>query len=133
MAGPKYVSDFWFPSDAGFTGSAGMTHVKGYARGGSVKKAEPVKKGLGGIIKAISPVAAIASGDAPFGLDKGPGILGGLAGLAMQDALRKKKKPIVAPAVEPVAVEQPTYAKGGKVAPKRNFGKGFAAKPLIGK
>lgn len=33
----KYVSDFEFPSDFGFKGSAGKTMVKGYARGGSVK------------------------------------------------------------------------------------------------
>ena len=33
----KYVSDFEFPSDCGFTGSSGKTIVKGYARGGSVK------------------------------------------------------------------------------------------------
>ena len=31
----KYVSDFTFPSDCGFSGSAGKTMVKGYARGGA--------------------------------------------------------------------------------------------------
>jgi len=31
----KYVSDFTFPSDCGYTGSAGKTMVKGYARGGA--------------------------------------------------------------------------------------------------
>ena len=40
MPGPKYVSDFSFPSDAGFSGSAGVQHVNGYARGGHVKKAD---------------------------------------------------------------------------------------------
>ena len=30
----KYVSDFEFPSECGFSGSAGRTMVKGYARGG---------------------------------------------------------------------------------------------------
>jgi hypothetical protein len=30
----KYVSDFQFPSECGFTGSTGKTMVKGYARGG---------------------------------------------------------------------------------------------------
>lgn len=33
----KYVSDFNFPSEHGFTGSAGRTMVKGYARGGDIK------------------------------------------------------------------------------------------------
>ena len=32
----KYVSDFTFPSDCGFTGSAGKTMVRGYARGGAI-------------------------------------------------------------------------------------------------
>lgn len=33
----KIVKEFTFPSENGFTGSAGQTHVKGYARGGSSK------------------------------------------------------------------------------------------------
>ena len=33
----KYVKDFEFPSDCGFTGSAGSQMVKGYARGGAAK------------------------------------------------------------------------------------------------
>jgi hypothetical protein len=36
--GLQYVSDFSFPSDQGFTGSAGKSTVKGYQRGGAVKK-----------------------------------------------------------------------------------------------
>ena len=38
MPGPKYVDEFAYPSEAGFTGSAGVQHVRGYARGGPVKK-----------------------------------------------------------------------------------------------
>jgi hypothetical protein len=34
--GLKYVKDFDFPSDRGFTGSAGKSEVKGYMRGGKV-------------------------------------------------------------------------------------------------
>ena len=90
----KYVDNFEFPSEAGFTGSAGKTMVSGYARGGTVKQAvaafkkadakqdaklvakavksvKPMKKGLGGIVKALSPLAAIASGDAPTGMRRG--------------------------------------------------------------
>lgn len=33
----KYVKDFQFPCEAGFSGSGGKTMVKGYARGGSAK------------------------------------------------------------------------------------------------
>ncbi|QGH72191.1 MAG: hypothetical protein [Caudovirales sp. ctOwN3] len=36
--GCKYVKEFEFGSDKGYTGSAGQTVVKGYARGGSCKK-----------------------------------------------------------------------------------------------
>ena len=35
--GLQYVKDFSFPADQGFTGSAGVTNVKGYMRGGAVK------------------------------------------------------------------------------------------------
>jgi hypothetical protein len=36
----KYVSDFQFPSECGFTGSTGKTMVKGYARGGKADMAQ---------------------------------------------------------------------------------------------
>lgn len=69
----KYVSDFQFPSECGFTGSTGKTMVKGYARGGhadvakdkammktavhkhekSMHKGEPLTKlAMGGAAKA---------------------------------------------------------------------------------
>jgi hypothetical protein len=35
----KYVKDFDFDKGFGYTGSAGMTAVKGYARGGGIKEA----------------------------------------------------------------------------------------------
>ena len=35
--GLTYVKDFEFPAEQGFTGSAGVHHVKGYRRGGRVK------------------------------------------------------------------------------------------------
>ena len=35
--GLRYVTDFEFPADQGFSGSAGRSEVKGYMRGGSVK------------------------------------------------------------------------------------------------
>lgn len=70
----KYVSDFQFPSECGFTGSTGKTMVKGYARGGhadvakdkamvtkavhkhekSMHKGEPLTKmAMGGVKKAM--------------------------------------------------------------------------------
>ena len=36
----KYVSEFQFPSECGFTGSTGKTMVKGYARGGKTDMAQ---------------------------------------------------------------------------------------------
>ncbi len=44
MPGPKYVKDFEFPADAGFHGSAGIQHVRGYARGGKTFKPSKVEK-----------------------------------------------------------------------------------------
>lgn len=46
-AGLTYVKDFSFPAAQGFSGSAGRNEVRGYMRGGAVKKA-PVKKAKGG-------------------------------------------------------------------------------------
>lgn len=43
----KYVSEFSFPSDKGYSGSAGKQMVKGYARGGSCA---PMKKADGGAV-----------------------------------------------------------------------------------
>ena len=43
----KYVSEFSFPSDKGYSGSAGKQMVKGYARGGSCG---PMKKASGGAV-----------------------------------------------------------------------------------
>jgi hypothetical protein len=43
----KYVSEFSFPSDKGYSGSAGQQMVKGYARGGSCG---PMKKADGGAV-----------------------------------------------------------------------------------
>jgi len=43
----KYVSEFSFPSDKGYSGSAGQQMVKGYARGGSCG---PMKKADGGMV-----------------------------------------------------------------------------------
>lgn len=37
--GLTYVKDFSFPAEQGFSGSAGVHKVRGYMRGGSVKKA----------------------------------------------------------------------------------------------
>lgn len=45
----KYVDNFEFPSSAGFTGSAGKQPVKGYMRGGAVRRPSPGKaKHVGG-------------------------------------------------------------------------------------
>lgn len=45
--GMRYVKDFEFPAEQGFTGSAGVQHVKGYKRGGSVKSPDKTKgKGM---------------------------------------------------------------------------------------
>lgn len=49
----KYVSEFSFPSDKGYSGSAGKQMVKGYARGGSCG---PMKKADGGKVDRLKGV-----------------------------------------------------------------------------
>ncbi len=46
--GLTYVKDFTFPAEQGFTGSAGVNQVKGYSRGGRVKKTGTANAAEGG-------------------------------------------------------------------------------------
>ena len=48
----KYVNDFEFPREAGYSGSAGQTMVKGYARGGKIEMCEGGKYAKGGATRA---------------------------------------------------------------------------------
>ena len=56
----KYVSEFSFPSDKGYSGSAGQQMVKGYARGGSCGYAKggmkPMAKAEGGKMDRLKGV-----------------------------------------------------------------------------
>jgi hypothetical protein len=61
----KVVSDFEFPSECGFTGSAGRTMVKGYARGGAAAAPAPVKAAVHKHEKAMhagEPLTKLATG-----------------------------------------------------------------------
>ena len=49
--GLTYVSEFSFPPEQGFTGSAGVHKVKGYMRGGHVKKTSTANAKKGGHMK----------------------------------------------------------------------------------
>ena len=49
MPGPKYVKDFSFPSDFGFTGSAGQVGVRGHTR------LPPQRYAEGGQVKPLTP------------------------------------------------------------------------------
>ena len=71
----KYVSDFQFPSECGFTGSSGKTMVKGYARGGHAD----IAKDKAMVAKAVhkheknmhkgEPLTKMAKGGAACGPD----------------------------------------------------------------
>lgn len=52
----KYVNDFEFPSASGFSGSAGKTMVKGYARGGKIEMCEGGMYAKGGEARAKKAV-----------------------------------------------------------------------------
>lgn len=83
--GLQYVKDFSFPSDQGFTGSAGNTQVKGYMRGGCVKKGRKsrakgtTKAAMGGF---MGPEREIAVDDVTITVPK-------MKGGAVHDKLRK--------------------------------------------
>lgn len=51
----KYVKDFEFPSDRGFTGSAGKNTVKGYMRGGRVKAPKTAFAEGGSVDSGVMP------------------------------------------------------------------------------
>jgi hypothetical protein len=62
MPGPKYVKEFDYPASAGFHGSAGVQHVKGYARGGPVSKG-PVAPKAAAVAKpkALAPTKPLGA------------------------------------------------------------------------
>lgn len=91
--GLQYVSEFSFPTDQGFTGSAGRSEVKGYMRGGKVCAQKGVKGAKGrksrakGTTKAamggfMGPEREIAVDDVTITVPK-------MKGGAVHDKLRK--------------------------------------------
>jgi len=79
--GLTYVKEFEFPSEQGFTGSAGKHNVRGYYRGGRVKK-DPVKAAAQKP-RAPGPGAARGGylGDSKKGMPKGVKARGGTVGV----------------------------------------------------
>jgi hypothetical protein len=69
----QYVSDFAFPSDCGFSGSAGQQMIKGYARGGKCD-AGYAKGGLKKAMATKMPkvMGEFKSGKLHSGSKKGP-------------------------------------------------------------
>lgn len=140
----KYVKDFEFPSDKGFTGSAGAQHVKAYARGGSVKKA------MGGDVTAsVDPVMPVrgsaadpqvqmneVSTDGRGGRRFGPAAAGGALPRAvqLQRANAANSPPAPRKAV-PAYNKQPLVqraAKGGPAKPvKKSMGGLMGAIPAL--
>lgn len=123
----KYVKDFEFPSDKGFTGSAGAQHVKAYARGGTVKKAmggdvtatvdpAPPVKG-----SAASPQSqAVTSTDGRDGRRFGPAAAGGALSRADAAPSVSPRKGVAAYRGAPLVQQA---AKGGPAKPvKRSMG-----------
>lgn len=140
----KYVKDFEFPSDKGFSGSAGVQHVKAYARGGSVKKA------MGGDVTAsVDPAMPVrgsaadpqvqmneVSTDGRDGRRFGPAAAGGALPRAvqLQRANAANSPPAPRKAV-PAYNKQPLVqraAKGGPAKPvKKSMGGLMGAIPAL--
>ena len=81
IAGLTYVDEFTFPTEQGFTGSAGKENVRGYYRGGRVKK-DPVKAAAQKP-RAPGPGASHGGylGDSKKGMPKGVKARGGTVGV----------------------------------------------------
>ena len=121
----QYVSDFAFPSDCGFSGSAGQQMIKGYARGGQCDagyakggKKKEVSPSRRSMIKRESMEtprmkkeevmqSQTVRGKAPAG---GPGMLRTLGALGIRDNVNPGERRGV-----PVAPREPMLpmAKGG--------------------
>jgi hypothetical protein len=107
----KYVADFDFPSDCGFSGSAGKTMVKGYARGGAATPA-PVKAAVHKHERAMhagQPPTKLAKG----GMAKRPPMpMQAAAGLARKPAMPPKRRSVpVAPAGPMIGMKKGGSAK----------------------
>lgn len=108
MPGPKYVKEFSFGGETGYTGSAGQTMVKGYSRGG--KACSPKKFAVGGyakggkahpdvaedkkLIKKVVKPEAIKPGMKTGGKVKEAPAMGALSALVRRPA-PKSKMPMV--------------------------------------
>jgi hypothetical protein len=119
----QYVSEFTFPSEKGFTGSAGKAMDKGYARGGAAL----MKKADGGPIKndgemrgnlTDTEMRVLARENARRGM-------GGnltdteMRALARENARRGMGGNLTDAEMRALAREQPGYKKGGMPARKQ--------------
>jgi hypothetical protein len=110
----KYVADFEFPSDCGFSGSSGKTMVKGYARGGAATPA-PVKAAVHKHERAMhagQPPTKLAKG----GMAKRPPMppTQAAAGMARKPAMpmqAKRRSVPVAPAGPMIGMKKGGSAK----------------------
>lgn len=109
MAGPKYVKDFEFPSSAGFHGSAGVQHVRGYARGGKPKETGAQRAKVGKVMGEFK------AGDLRSGSKKGPVVTNPkqAQAIALSEAGVAAKPNLQARMKKPGG-----YAKGGKAKGK---------------
>lgn len=108
MGGFKYVDEFEFPADAGFTGSAGQQQVRGYARGGHVKAPAPAK--------VAKTMGEFKKGDLHSGSKDGPKVT--------------NRKQAVAIALNQARTEPMRKAEGG-LAVKRRGVPVASSKPII--
>jgi len=138
----KYVSEFSFPSDKGYSGSAGRQMVKGYARGGSCG---PMEKAKGGGIpapkkdmlfskKEVNAKNLLSDGEAPS-LPHAKGSVNMKNGGPVKPP-PAKRPPNVAPPQPPVPVRMAAVSRpppdhktmAGGSPPGRMMAKGGAAK-----
>ena len=120
MAGPKYLQEFDFPQDFGFTGSAGVQHVKGYARGGKPKVAKVMREFKEGSLRS--------------GSKKGPKVTDRkqAVAIALSEAGLSKKAAKGGEVKEEKAEAGHPDSERMEKMHARHHGKGFRSKPMFG-
>lgn len=112
MPGPKY-GEFEFPASAGFHGSAGVQHVKGYQRGGPAKAAKQAK---------VSKVMhEFGKGELHSGSKEGPTVTNPkqAVAIALSEARRNPLKKATGGSVKkPTMMKAPVATRAVKPTPK---------------
>lgn len=110
--GMQYVKDFSFPPAQGFSGSAGKQPVKGYMRGGAVRRPAATGKHVGG----PDPSKEYPKSQARQKMPKDVKARGGTVGVTTKLGPKSRRpKNTMTAAAEGGSIHDKLYAEGGKM------------------